>query len=125
MATGVCTKPYSGSLKALWTNPNPTADFSARTITLASAEYDFLLVWTRNGILSGAPKGQNFYCRNFSVPSADGYASNMEGRDYTYVDATHYSVGNGYAKRSNSGSGYTTMNGVCVPLIAYGLQIEG
>ncbi len=123
MATGSVKKPSGGALTVLWENPNPTADFSAQTITLSSSDYDFLLVWTRNGILSGAPKGKTFFTRNFSVPSSDGYASNMEGRDFTYVDDTHYSVGTGYAKRSNAGNGYTTINSVCVPVMIYGLKL--
>lgn len=101
----------------LWTNPNPSLEFTPQTITLSSSDYDMLMF-----IL----KRQNNY--DTLVPPLiipKGYegvglsqALNGENRrrNFTYVDDTHYSCTNGSTPDG------TTANGTLIPLYVIGYK---
>ena len=111
----------------LWENPNPTADFSAQTITLSSGVYDELL-WI--GRLS---KADNRQFSSIVEKGADvilnyavGYNNNgadTRCRLATYVDATHYSIGSASIGVGTSAS--TTNNATVIPVAVYGIQKNG
>lgn len=113
--SGVINAEY---MKLLWENTNTTQAFAAQTITLNSADYDFLLVITESdtsGRVSNsliAPKGSNLFLTTAT------YASNVAvslRRVLTRVSDTSFSVGD--AKNQN-----TTDNTVCIPVAIYGIK---
>ena len=91
----------SDNMKILWTNPNPTANFNAQTITLSSDDYDMYEVICSPGsgstatqpyISSGKiPKGKNYVCQYVNLTSND-----LKSRTITYVSDTSLSVAIGY-----------------------------
>ena len=110
--SGVINAEY---MTLLWENPNTTQTFAAQTVTLSSADYDFLLFITNystsvasNFFTTITKKGSN---------SIIGGASGSEAkvRDVTYVSATSLSISQGY-------KGATTDNTVAIPVAIYGMK---
>lgn len=93
--------------KVLWENANPTAEFGAQTITLASADYDFLLIQVlkelnntkyHNFILAKGQSGESSYTNGSSNSE---YRYMTQDRVYTYVSDTSYSISaNSYSRPS-------------------------
>lgn len=111
---------HANMLTKLWENPNPSASFGAQTITLASDDYDFLLVMYRqtSGRLASMifPKGINF--RLFT--STVGSGATTRERDINYVSDTQLSVQSAY--QCVGTSAYTTDNSLLVPDAVYGFK---
>lgn len=112
-------------LKTLWENPNPTAEFAAQNITLASDDYDFLIV------LYNPMIGINVYLRATAIISkgahtilsytfANDDSVGCANRWFVYVNDTTYSADVGYGE--NSGSTRSQTNGACVPVAIYGIK---
>lgn len=117
---GVINAEY---MKLLWENPNTTQAFAAQTITLNSADYDFLLVLYNyaisipNVLSVIAPKGNNIYLT--SATSQTSGAAALD-RVITYVSDTSLSVDNGYyCIGSNARAMNNTSN---IPLAIYGIK---
>ena len=102
---GVINAEY---MKLLWENPNTTQAFAAQTITLNSADYDFLLVTTQSGIATVAEKGKTLQLCYTN--------SNISGeRRITYVSDTSLSVGNATYNGATS-------NIYLIPVAIYGIK---
>lgn len=101
----------------LWTNSSPSSNFASQTITLSSDDYDMLMF---------VIKRQNNY--DTLVPplilpkgfEGVGLSQSLSGenrrRNFTYIDDTHYSIGNGTTPSGN------TDNGAVIPLYVIGYK---
>lgn len=106
----------------LWTNPSPTADFSAQTITFSSDDYDVLEFFWRSDV-----PGNRVYStktlKSYSVQN-DIYSTVVPTRAWRrradYVSDTSYSVGNCSRMEYNQTS-YND-NGYCVPIYVIGYK---
>lgn len=94
--------------KVLWENANPTANFNAQKITLASDDYDFLLIQVlkqlndityHNFILVKGQSGESAYTNG--SPNSE-YRYMTQDRLFTYVNDTSYSVGNNNYSRPSA-----------------------
>ena len=106
--SGVINAEY---MKLLWENPNTTQAFAAQTITLSSADYDFLLVISRQSgymVSTICKKGQNALMT--AVVGAI-----RANRLATYVSDTSYLIGQGY-------DATTVNNEHCIPVAVYGIK---
>ena len=101
----------------LWTNPDPTADFSSQNIALNSSDYDVLeFVWLGIKTLSivfseRVIKGHGTQFDYFQTTSTNTRAS----RRITYVNNTSYTVGD--CNISNNSA-----NNFCIPLYVIGYK---
>ena len=102
----------------LWENPDPTAEFAAQDITLASDDYDLLLIIVKHSY------GTNY---NYSaiinkgtsgrLISSGGDPVVIRHRDFMYSTNTKYAVSMGY--EGNSGT-----NALMIPLVIYGIKLH-
>ena len=120
--SGVINAEY---MTLLWENPNTTTSFASQTITLNSADYDFLL-WTFNYAKAGTqgvasalivPKGSNVWASDTYNASSAGVFGYHRGA--TYVSNTSYSVDSAYMAY---GTTTTTNNDYLIPLAVYGIK---
>ena len=113
-------------IKTLWTNPSPTAEFAAQTITLSISDYDFLLVnfayANDNNFQSSiiAPKGHDFTIEMTS-PLSNGRLLNIS-RNVTYVSATSLSISDGTRATSYDSESSAIQNIRCIPTVIYGIK---
>lgn len=102
-------------IKTLWTNPNPTSAFAAQDITLASDDYDYLLLsyiyhtdYTIWGLSDIVTKGRGFLL-HFS------YAGRDWSRTITRTSNTVLHVDAG--QEMDVGN-----NNACIPVAIYGIK---
>lgn len=110
------TSANSGGTR-LWTNPNPSSEFSPQNITLSSNDYDVLeWVYDLNVNFSGKVYKFSKTLKGCGI-RLDGSASDGSNshRDCLYTDDTHYSIDTGY-------SGTTAQNRRCVPIYITGYR---
>lgn len=127
----ITDEPYvSGKINTevftkLWENPNPTSAFAAQTITLASDDYDFLLVQgiaasdNNIGISIIVAKGGDFI---FSASSPITNGILLTSRAFTYISDTSYSVDDGIRRTSVDSEATQVQNIRCVPITIYGFK---
>lgn len=110
----------SNTTKILWTNSNPTSNFSEQTITLSSNDYDFYEIYcTYNG--SNASQ----YANGFKtikgkglIISENGYGTGLSvRRKVDYTDATHLLISSAYG-------GTNIDNGYLIPIYVIGYKTE-
>jgi len=117
---------HANMLTKLWENPNPTASFAAQSITLASDDYDFLLIlasndvtWSDKTITSYiVQKGQHANI-DLAVQTGSSFVNTFV-RKLLYVSDTSYSVQDNYVQPSNSTR--TAYNNGLVPIAVYGFK---
>lgn len=99
-------------MKLLWSNPSPTSAFAAQNITLASDDYDFLMVYVSSNITWITKLYDSFI-----VKKGNGAYLVIADfrRSVRYVSDTSLSVLDATA------SG-TTNNNTCVPIAIYGFK---
>lgn len=109
----------------LWENPAPTAGFAAQTITLNSADYDYLMIVCSHS--TSYPNRQTStivqkgYTATCALLSATGGGVQANSRIFTYSNDTTYSVATG---QTATGAGsYSTADTLCVPQVIYGIKI--
>lgn len=118
--SGVINAEY---MKLLWENPNTSQTFAAQTITLNSADYDFLLatysyVYNPIQIKSViAPKGANIY---LDASDATGNGARGVYRIITPNSDTSLSISQSRVATGASASGYT--NDYLIPIAIYGIK---
>ena len=120
---GVINAEY---MTLLWENPNTTQAFASQTITLNSADYDFLLtiysISTAYGTAQMADtivkKGDNLVMTALSATTSANVQVAL--RTGLYVSDTSYTMTDGYFQ--TQGSARTTNNNYCVPISIYGLK---
>lgn len=111
------------NMKLLWSNPSPTSAFTAQNITLASSDYDKLLVIARNAtsinraISVCADKGMGF-ALSICGPGA-GNAATVVIRPVEYVNDTTFTI---YNCSSAVGTTSTTDNSQLIPIAIYGIK---
>lgn len=106
----------------LWTNPNPTSDFSSQTITLSSDDYDvleFFYGYDTSGVRVASERtikgnGVQFDVYSTVVPTR------AWRRRAEFVSNTSYSIGNCTRMEYNQTS--YNENGYCVPLYVIGYK---
>lgn len=107
----------------LWENPDPTVEFPAQEITLASNDYDILEVFylyaNNSNIINSCRLKKGSSGRLFTIASI----GNTYYRGITYSSPLSYQSGNGY--KSASGSSDTLDNSILIPLYIYGYKISG
>ena len=106
----------------LWTNPNPSANFSPQYITLLNDDYDILEFFYRsdtNGNRVASAKCLKGHTVQFDMFSL-GIATRRWGRRADYVSNTQYNVGN--ASVFEQGQSTQTTNEQCVPLYVIGYK---
>lgn len=115
----------TSGMKLLWENPNPNAEFPAQNITLASNNYDLLLVIY--GLSNGASFNKSLVAIKDSTMAMDFSWSDTSVtpatsvnyyRTITPINPTTLSVGDGVVA-----SGLITFNGICIPLRIYGIKL--
>jgi hypothetical protein len=110
--SGVINAEY---MKLLWENPNTTQDFAAQTITLNSADYDFLLINYKYLKASAvfesqiAKKGENLIISGFDKNKNEVF------REIDYVSDTSLSIVGGYYNN-------TADNASAIPVAIYGIK---
>ena len=111
-------------MRELWTNPSPTANFVAQTVTLSSDDYDLLLFIHRANTANNAPcnslvipKGQN---GNFVTcgTSASGVIAN--DRRINYTDDTHIAYADNYYCLSHNAASVSNQRNI--PYKIYGIK---
>lgn len=111
----------SKTLKELWKNTSPTSAFAAQTITLSSADYDYLILISKNAASSNGAlsfmglKGMGFYTQ---WVNRDGNYPLVAYKFIQYTDDTHLSAPD--TTVSMHTSGVTTNNNYLVPIAIYG-----
>jgi hypothetical protein len=112
--SGVINAEY---MKLLWENPNTTQAFAPQTITLNSADYDFLL-WVYRGATTGAEEAVIVPKRataNLTFTNAGSSTVNRT-RTASRTDDTHYAVSDCYTNSTTTNNGYT------IPIAVYGIK---
>lgn len=116
----------SENLRLLWENPNPTAEFTAQTVTLARDDYDCLLFeydYTASGLrfTSILSKGQTGII-NVAIQASDTVFGDPMRR-ITYSTATSISISDcSYQGIQNGGTiSTTTNNSTLIPIAVYGI----
>lgn len=108
--------------KILWTNPNPTSDFSPQTITLSSDDYDILEFFWRSDV-AGKRVYSTRTLKGSSVQN-DIYSTVIPTRAWRrradFVSNTSYSIDNCIRMEYNQ-TAYND-NGYCVPLYVIGYK---
>ena len=88
----------ASGMKLLWENPNPTSAFANQTITLNSADYDFLFLscilygQDNTSVSTIGEKGHGLYIE------AEWYTQgsvHIRQRAFTYVSTTQFAVSDG------------------------------
>lgn len=114
--------------KVLWTNPNPNLSFPTQTITLSSADYDYLECFYYNYSVSGyrqiqsvkVPKGYNFNLAT-TIFAADNlhYSSRAVTRD----SDIRFTFGENKGIASYNPSTVKTDNSWAVPIKIVGYKL--
>jgi len=118
---GVINAEY---MKLLWENPNTTQAFPAQTITLNSADYDFLMfiyspnVNTVRNVNSSIFSKGNGTRLGYATATGSGVRAFM--RTIAYVSDTSLTVSN--ATYSTGTTADTTDNAQCIPIAIYGIK---
>lgn len=110
--------------RLLWTNPNPTSNFAAQTISLDLSGYDAVDVVA----VVSRTSGRMGMCRLFVGAPVDqslavlGDDATKHARDLTlYSDGITFQ--NGYYQYMASGSSKTTDAGQAIPYKIYGVKL--
>lgn len=112
--------------KLLWSNPSPTADFAAQTISLDLSGYDEIEIEA-----SHAPS-LNTYCKVKVGNDAYMYASELSGSGTGYVQnvarkctvgSSEIVFGSGYYNYGSNSSA-TVANSKLIPVYIYGIKYE-
>ena len=110
------------SAKLLWTNTNPTVNFSPQNITLSSDDYDILEFFWKSDV-AGNRVYSTRTLKSYSV-QIDIYSTVIPTRTWKrraeYVSDTSYNVGNCSRMEYNQ-TAYND-NGYCVPLYVIGYK---
>lgn len=108
----------------LWTNPSPTSNFAAQTLSLDLTEYAYLLFKVKNSLTTGYTDEAYCACQKdnskrsaFSVVGA-GAPKIIHSR---YFDTTDNSITFSAGYHSSTSSG-TTDNRYAIPLEIYGIK---
>lgn len=108
--------------KILWTNSNPTADFTEQDITLSSSDYDVLEFYYRSDTYGN--RGQSIRVLKGYGVEFDMYSTAVATRSWRrrciYVSDTKYHVENGI--QLEHGTSTATHNEYCVPLYIVGYK---
>lgn len=114
---------YQEKCTVLWTNSNPTSDFSAQDININLTSYDYIVIECKHY------KSTNSYMyQRFNIPSEDMklfYAndSECEARNVT-ITSTKISFGNGRKMGWNNVGSWGDENARLVPVHIYGYYKE-
>lgn len=106
----------------LWTNPNPSVDFTAQNITLSSSDYDMYEVifvpslGTTQEQNAGRVKKGTGTRMSSAYTASDGVGCRM--RTIDYVNDTTLTINDGYETKGTSPQSIS--NGVCIPLYIIG-----
>ena len=118
---GVINAEY---MKLLWENPNTTQAFAAQTITLNSADYDFLMfIYSPNLNTVGNVNSSIFSKGNgtrLGYATATGSGVRAFMRTIAYISDTSLTVSN--ATYSTGTTADTTDNAQCIPIAIYGIK---
>lgn len=112
--------------KILWTNLNPTEEFTNQTIKLSSSDYDYLIIiWYTGGNNFDStiiPKGRTTIMQTM-IGLEDNTNISARYRNMTYIDDTSYSIEDGYEKLLSSTS-ITINNARMIPYKFIGLKLD-
>lgn len=106
---------HNGSI--LWTNPNPSSDFSASTITLNSSDYD-ILIW----LFQRQSSQTTLISPTITIKGYSGMAFSQTAtgenrrRGCEYLSDTTYSISDSIAPDGN------VYNGSIIPLLVIGIN---
>lgn len=110
-----------GGADLLWTNPSPTSNFNAQTVSLDLSDYDYVLIESKRGL--------NDTVKSISLAQKGTYA-NIAANTNTSMSGAQYPCGRTvYA--SNTGVQFSNglaygaqVNYVCIPTRIWGCNIE-
>ena len=106
----------------LWTNPNPTADFSEQYINLSSSDYDVLEFYYRSDI-SGNRASSTRVLKGYGI-EFDMYSTSSATRTWrrraSFTNDTKYHFEN--CGQLEQGQTTSTHNEYCVPLYVIGYK---
>lgn len=112
----------------LWTNPNPTSNFVAQTITLSSSDYDMYEVLFLTNLADQAPRLNSTgkllkgYGSRLSASFADSAnpGANVYSRWITYISDTQIEFATGYVAYGSTAR--TENTALIVPLYVIGYK---
>lgn len=115
--------PKLKGAKILWTNPNPTNNFVAQTITLNNDDYNVLEIIYLQNLTQDYTLSQRFLKTTgtvlISTEAASGLGLGVRTRKIDY-NSNNLIVQDCIA--SNGGTGGKTYNDLCVPLYIIGYK---
>lgn len=106
----------------LWTNPSPSADFAAQTVSLDLSDYKFVDIYALNGEFLGFTRaivGQKGVLLYFVGSSSASYGTIAENRTF---EVTVNGVGFADNTQVYTGSTITTVNTWNKPKYIYGIK---
>lgn len=110
-------------LTKLWENPDPTSEFAAQTINLASSDYDFLMFTYRYVTTDSLDLSKTFK-KGDKVVLDCSFATSAGARAFTrlinYTSDTSLTAGQ--AQYATAGTAATIANNFLIPLAIYGLK---
>ncbi len=113
-------------MKKLWENPAPTASFASQTITLNSADYDYLLwIYTNGSIFSVIQQQSEIIIKGANVGmtypiTTSDTTLGIYNRSAVRNSDTSYTVNDCYIQ--SSGSTRTVNNSLLIPIAVYGIK---
>ena len=105
----------------LWTNPNPTASFSATTISMDLSDYDLFLVYTKD-YTTTTDVTPTLICKGQITTVLMSVWYNT-GREYTFTDSG-INIGNGWAYLNLADSTKTYSGVRVIPYKIYGIKMS-
>lgn len=110
--------------KILWTNPNPTSNFSGTIITLNSSDYDMyeIIYSSEAGTLNNTLKSTKSikgYGTIMEITNPSGSVTPIRARNVTYDTDTRLMISDGY---TNNVYPLSTDNSKCIPLYIIGYK---
>lgn len=125
-------------LTLLWENASPASAMANQTITLASADYDFLFIecqtivssqYYRASVIVQRPSKANYEEKaSIVMVHSNGQSAKLVGR-YFYCDNSYskLNIGEGYStdlyKTNSHSHSFSTSNLACCPIKIYGVKL--
>lgn len=115
----IADAPATSGITLLWTNADPSSNFSSQNIILSSADYDLLVFTYKNiatadaGMSQIINKGSNLFMQQVNYFSSNTHAIIRYG---TRVDDTTYTI-------TDCEDNGTTANNYNIPVKVYGIKL--
>ena len=130
MAEQKIIRPSSG-WELLWTNPNPSADFAAQTVSIDLSRYDLIMILARVSAdrtylvpPTIIPKNSDGGMLSFTVfAGSNGWPHNLAQRTVSMVDDNGITFDDATQKPTNATTSPEAGNDLLIPYYIYGQSL--